>query len=336
MNKIRYHTSTRISLALILLAIHCRIDAFCPQSTFPRHHYYFLSTSQFTKIPIKSRHDTVVYIAIKATKEQSNKHIQEKKDDLLNLLSNLKPNEATPTSLTNDILQAVSILEPNCPTDEDSVLNELNGNWELIWTVQDKQSGDDRSSLLRNWINPLENQAYSNNPLSRDDKNNGNGIDGNESRQGRANPILPQNIQNNLEKIGFLINENSNDDINDKSMNSNDSLKISVDTSTNVKSSQAIDLRKGRVRNVVSVLINNPIPSPFRQMPWQRVKSSNDKFRGSLTVDVNFQPNGFDKRKIDVKFNECRISIQNSPLDVTIPLGPIGPTGEIQDSSCTL
>lgn len=47
-------------------------------------------------------------------------------------------------------------------------------------------------------------------------------------------------------------------------------------------------------------------------------------------MDVNFKPNNLDMRKIDVKFNECRVVVQNSPLDIKIPQEPIGPTGEYQ------
>ena len=54
--------------------------------------------------------------------------------------------------------------------------------------------------------------------------------------------------------------------------------------------------------------------------------------RGSLTVDVGFVPNGGDQRKVDVKFESCRLVLRRGlvPLDIKVPLGPIGPTGEMR------
>jgi|EP00970_Alexandrium_tamarense_P004302 hypothetical protein len=125
---------------------------------------------------------------------------------------------------------------------------------------------------------PLENQSYSNNP------------------SGRSNPILPQSLQNSLEDIGVL------------------SDRQSVDT---IKSTQAIDLKKSRVRNVVAFEANNPTP----------IFSKGGKTKGFITVDVRGAPNESDARKIDVKFDACRFTIANSPIDITFPLGVIGPTG---------
>ena len=254
------------------------------------------------------------------------------KEALLNLLSQVTPNEATTSKLTNQILNSVSELELYCPTQTESVLKELNGNWELIWTAQDRDSkevsgsrGINNGSLFGTWINPLENQSYSNNPFGVSRRNSKSRRQG-----GRSNPILPQSIQNKLENIGILVpnddanyNSNKNNNNNDYDENDNESV---------VKSSQAIDLNKGRVRNVVSVMINNPLSS-FSLLPNETTRStaSNKKdavVRGSLTVDVNFKPNKVDKRKIDVKFNECRVTLRDSPLDVRIPLGPMGPTGK--------
>ena len=75
------------------------------------------------------------------------------------------------------------------------------------------------------------------------------------------------------------------------------------------RSSQSVDLQKKRVRNVVSV----SLPAIDR--------------RASLTVDVRFKPNQEDKRRVDVKFESCRLFVPKSPLDVTFPLGVFGPTG---------
>jgi len=238
---------------------------------------------------------------------------QSKKEHLLNTLSKVPPNQPTSKSLTDEILTSVANLELYCPTDTNSVLEELNGNWELVWTAQDKKTvsqqkvnQNDRNDrivnrIFGNWINPLENQSYSNNPSGRSN----DGVVG-----GRSNPILPQNIQDKLEEIGLLLSDDDDDEIDDGPA---------------VKSIQAIDGKKKRVRNVVSVLVKSPLPIPF--LTKSSKNRNTNRVRGSLTVDVSFTPNKVDARKIDVKFDGCRISVQNSPLDITIPLGPVGPTG---------
>jgi hypothetical protein len=58
------------------------------------------------------------------------------------------------------------------------------GPWELLWTAQDPHAPES-NRLFRSWINPLENQSYSNNP------------------GGRSNPILPTAIQDRLELAGL-------------------------------------------------------------------------------------------------------------------------------------
>lgn len=58
------------------------------------------------------------------------------------------------------------------------------GSWELLWTAQDPDSPESRRPF-RSWINPIENQSYSNNP------------------GGQANPFLPVEIQTRLEQAGF-------------------------------------------------------------------------------------------------------------------------------------
>jgi hypothetical protein len=70
-------------------------------------------------------------------------------------------------------------------------------------------------SLLLLSQSPLENQSYSNNP---------------DSSTGRANPVLPRRVQDRLEKIGLMKKD-----------------------AAPVRSSQAIDLKKSQVRNVVSM-----------------------------------------------------------------------------------
>jgi hypothetical protein len=127
-------------------------------------------------------------------------------------------------------------------------------------------------------FSPLENQAYSNNP-------NGDGS------TGRANPFLPRPVQDRLEKMGIIQQADA------------------------MRSTQAIDLKKGQVRNVVAFNLP-PLPVLGKQTR-----------KATLTVTVDFKPNGQDKRKLDVKFQACRVVITASPVDFVIPLGIIGPTG---------
>lgn len=64
------------------------------------------------------------------------------------------------------------------------VIVQQTGSWELLWTAQDP-CAPESNRLFRSWINPLENQSYSNNP------------------SGRYNPILPREIQDRLEEAGL-------------------------------------------------------------------------------------------------------------------------------------
>jgi len=206
-----------------------------------------------------------------------------KVDELLALLDSVPSNLPTPKSLTDEILGAVKKLEEECPTSDGSVLSELSGNWELLWTAQDKSNEQYiNGGLMNRIINPLENQSYSNNPFRRD---NGDGA------TGRANPILPREIQDVLERTGFL-------------------EKSGGTKTVPIRSSQGIDLKRKRVRNVVVVQIKKPL-----------------SVKGSLIVDVNFKPNVEDKRKIDVKFDSCRLISENPKVDKKFPLGVFGPTG---------
>jgi len=141
------------------------------------------------------------------------------------------------------------------------------GTWELLWTAQDPKAPESQS-LLGSFINPLENQSYSNNP------------------EGRSNPILPKELQDRLEVAGLAT------------------------TAPNLRSTQVIDLKKKIVRNVVNLDIT--------------VLGS--KRRASLTVTIGFKPNQSDLRRIDVKFQECKVKTHSLPA-FTIPLGALGPTG---------
>ena len=84
-----------------------------------------------------------------------------------------------------------------------------------------------------------------------------------------------------------------------------------------IKSTQSINLKKGLIRNVVAFQANNPTP----------LFSKNGRTKGFITVDVKGSICPEDERKIDVKFDKCRLTLQESPLDLTLPLGIFGPTG---------
>lgn len=145
---------------------------------------------------------------------------------------------------------------------------------------------------------PLENQSYSNNP---------NGA------EGRLNPVLPRPVQDQLERLGL----------------------IQVDEElSNVRSSQTIDVQRGRVRNVVTFAIPAVLPSLFSDNFDNNSNHSNNPFaprRASVTVDIDFTPApDFQGRRVHVKFSACRIVVPKTPIDVTLPLGVWGPTGWLQ------
>jgi len=233
------------------------------------------------------------------------------KAQLLQLLLEKTPrNVPTSASLTSEILAMVRQLEEECPTPDDSVLQELAGTWELLWTTQDRSSPE--SKRLSSWINPLENQSYSNNP-------GGGG--------GRSNPVLPLAIQNILEQVGLIDTSLSTitpaaagdaDDANPHKITSKGVTRI-------VRSTQSVDLTKGEVRNVVAFGL--PLLSSLNK------KQS----RVSLTVLVDFFPDFSNPRRINVKFQSCRVRLPSvgplPGLDVKIPLGVIGPTGYVKEYS---
>jgi hypothetical protein len=109
-------------------------------------------------------------------------------------------------------------------------------------------------------------------------------------------------MQDRLEEMGILDKQTTDGGAGGDS----DSLFIS---------SQAIDLKRQRVRNVVSFEANNPLP-------FGRARA-----KGLITVDVGLFPNNDDARKVDVKFDSIRLLLRDSPFDVKLPLGIIGPTG---------
>lgn len=142
------------------------------------------------------------------------------KQKLLEMLEKVPRNTATPPEQTREILEQVRRLEPSCPTDPANVLAQSAGTWALIWTAQDPSNAP--TSPFR-WINPLENQAYSNNP------------------QGRSNPVLPLDMQKALTAGGIL----SEDD--------RQQQQGQIPRNPGRISTQTIDLKNQRVINVVSL-----------------------------------------------------------------------------------
>jgi hypothetical protein len=62
--------------------------------------------------------------------------LEKRKELLLELLDSSPANVPTPTKLTKQILDVVRELEESCPTEDNCVLGQLAGNWELMWTAQ--------------------------------------------------------------------------------------------------------------------------------------------------------------------------------------------------------
>ena len=94
-------------------------------------------------------------------------------------------------------------------------------------------------------------------------------------------------------------------------------VNLTKTASTQLINIQSINLRKNRIRNVVAFEVNNPI-SMF---------SKDGRTRGFITVDVKGAPDPTDARRINVKFEACRVTLSDSPIDIKIPLGAVGPTG---------
>jgi hypothetical protein len=202
------------------------------------------------------------------------------KGELLSLVQNAPSGAATPQRLTREILDCVRQLELKCPTPTSETLSRIQGTWELLWTAQDPTAPE--SKELRNWIiNPLENQSYSNNPQD---------LTTTTTTNGQANPFLPLAWQQALERAGWV-------------------------SSTPLRSTQTIDVPRGRVRNIVALNLGQ----------------SNSGRRASITVDILAQPDVFNPRRINVKFERCRINIPQSQLDWEFSLGWLGPIGWIHN-----
>lgn len=218
----------------------------------------------------------------------------------------------TPPRLTDEILDGVRRLERTCPTPDEAVLSRLAGTWELLWTAQDFRSPELGNNSNNNaWqrallvpfariINPLENQAYSNNPEGAATPSTAAA-----GGTGRANPFLPLGLQNRLEQAGWVFS---------------DSVGSSA---APVRSTQAIDVKAGLIRNVVSVPWMVAVGPSQPQSPPQR--------RASLTVTVRFRTVPANLRRVAVRFERCRVYVPGTMgVDWDVPLGWTGPTGWLQ------
>lgn len=113
--------------------------------------------------------------------------------------------------------------------------------------------------------------------------------------EGRSNPFLPIAWQDRLERAGFV-----------------------TTTATSVRSTQAIDPKSGLIRNVVAVNLGRRQPQKQQQRQQRRA---------SLTVTIRFRPVLSDPRRVNVKFESCRLSIPGTPIEWNFPLGWAGPKG---------
>jgi hypothetical protein len=92
------------------------------------------------------RQDPVLCAAITHETEQDR---QTRKLELLDLLKETPSNAPTSRKMTREILEIIDDLEKCCPTPDEQVLESLAGNWELLWTTQDKRSHEWRRNPLR-------------------------------------------------------------------------------------------------------------------------------------------------------------------------------------------
>jgi hypothetical protein len=225
--------------------------------------------------------------------------------------------------------------EDNEEDDPNSFLSKLSGNWILLWTTQELPQQPQQQmkfvNRIRRWINPLENQSYSNN-LLRTSMTAGTPSSNSSTEtttKGRSNPVLPRAIQDRLESIGIIDTKTSE--------NENPEQQQQPQPPPLIRSSQSIDISKKQVKNVVTIRLTPPT--------WLSSSLTN-LLLATLTVSIQFQPDPIEIRKINVKFNSCRIRLQKQQqqssqlssssstttskttlLDWDLPLGIIGPTG---------
>ena len=94
---------------------------------------------------LKFRQTTVLSAATHDTDQAR----QTRKIELLDLLKETPSNAPTSRTMTREILEKIDDLEKCCPTPDEQVLESLSGNWELLWTTQDKRSREWRRNPLR-------------------------------------------------------------------------------------------------------------------------------------------------------------------------------------------
>jgi PAP_fibrillin len=243
--------------------------------------------------------------------ESPDANVSHSKAKLLEVLRRVPPNVATPTSQAREILALVRQLEASCPTPDDRVASKLQGAWELLWTGQDKASP--LSRLAPNIVNPIENQAFSNNPMAKIQAG-----------------ILPKVLQRRLERAGFIAA--SSDDVSDVATKNRT-------PAASIKSTQLIDVDNGKVRNVVSFGLRRfrrqrrLRPSLFKRKPVELDDSKYNErrqavLRASMAISIDFAPDAWDARRIHVKCQSCQVHVPSLNIDWTVPLlGAAGPMG---------
>jgi PAP_fibrillin len=219
----------------------------------------------------------------RSSTETSTASVEELRDELLALVRDAPTGRATPPSLTARILDRVRMLEQGSnlsPTNDASSLlpSALAGTWELLWTAQDPLAPESQR-LWSSWINPLENQSYSNNPQA-----------------GQANPFLPLALQTRLQQLGIL-----------DATSTSSSSSLAPPLPPPVRSTQSIDVKSGLIRNVVAVNLG--------------------KRTAALTVTIRFATDATDVRRVNVKFESCRVVVPQTPIDWDVRFGILGPTG---------
>jgi hypothetical protein len=324
--------SQRLFLFLLVFWIHKKKDYFIAVSSFPVPDGHLLvhhgerrafpwprssSAGRFRKRPFivvallassSSRETSSTSSTSTAASDNSSNDFISNKQRLLDLIAQTPRNAPTPPSWTAEILQAVQTVEAECPSFQDDAatfLDKLRGTWDLLWTSQDPSSREAQRGPLFSYINPLENQSYSNNPASSSSTSSST----TSTSTGRANPLLPRGIQDRLEAAGIL----------PRGSNSNDRGSLLL----NPTSTQTISLSKQQVRNIVTFNRGSETTRPT-----------------TLTVTIDFQvppsntPSPFSNnlpqparppRRINVTFQSCRVVVPPLRLDFVIPLqSPLG------------
>jgi PAP_fibrillin len=144
-----------IQLCFVVLAVFCHVEAF--------NNYGFAQQLQSPSLTgVDFRHErtrrigatTDVHPGEGTTKESklSDKIREDIRTELLDLIALTPTNAPTPPRTTNEILKVIRELEALCPTPDEEVVSELGGNWELLWTSQDKTSDEWQLGPLRTWI----------------------------------------------------------------------------------------------------------------------------------------------------------------------------------------